>query len=383
MQPLPSHWVTRARSGETRRSAAERAIGQRGAVGRFVGSKLQVKAASRCSRLRFDPQVGERLFQNAVQDLDVPCRTGRAAGARGEDADRGSRAGGGPSAKAAPRRPRWQLGESRGGGAPRASPVWAAKATTVGVRLELVALGPVAIPPAVDEIETEGPAGELERPRRRRRDGRVGRSRKGASIIDYNLPKALDRLRRSVTSNPVNHSRRLYDRTTASRPTLPATEAVRFADQLERSFRGGAWQGPSLTEALAGVTATAAVPPAGRRRAQHRRARLPRRLLARRGAAPDRRRSGGRAVPGGRLAVGSRRQERLRAGLESGARPPRGEPSPTARDRPGARRDALRPAGRRLGSDAARAAARHPAAQRLPHRSDRAAGEGGGTAPSS
>lgn len=38
----------------------------------------------------------------------------------------------------------------------------------------------------------------------------------------------------------------------------PATEAVRFADQLERSFRGGAWQGPSLTEALAGITATAA-----------------------------------------------------------------------------------------------------------------------------
>ena len=37
-----------------------------------------------------------------------------------------------------------------------------------------------------------------------------------------------------------------------------ATEAVRFADQLERSFRGGAWQGPSLTEALAGITATAA-----------------------------------------------------------------------------------------------------------------------------
>lgn len=38
----------------------------------------------------------------------------------------------------------------------------------------------------------------------------------------------------------------------------PVTEAVRFADQLERSFRGGAWQGPSLTEALAGITATAA-----------------------------------------------------------------------------------------------------------------------------
>ncbi len=41
-------------------------------------------------------------------------------------------------------------------------------------------------------------------------------------------------------------------------PTAAATEAVRFADQLERSFRGGAWQGPSLTEALADVTATAA-----------------------------------------------------------------------------------------------------------------------------
>lgn len=41
-------------------------------------------------------------------------------------------------------------------------------------------------------------------------------------------------------------------------PTLPAAEAVRFADQLERSFRGGAWQGPSLSEALAGITAAAA-----------------------------------------------------------------------------------------------------------------------------
>jgi uncharacterized damage-inducible protein DinB len=41
-------------------------------------------------------------------------------------------------------------------------------------------------------------------------------------------------------------------------PVAPATEAVRFADQLERSFRGGAWQGPSVTEALAGVTAAAA-----------------------------------------------------------------------------------------------------------------------------
>jgi uncharacterized damage-inducible protein DinB len=40
--------------------------------------------------------------------------------------------------------------------------------------------------------------------------------------------------------------------------TAAVTEAARFADQLERSFRGGAWQGPSLTEALDGVDATAA-----------------------------------------------------------------------------------------------------------------------------
>lgn len=39
----------------------------------------------------------------------------------------------------------------------------------------------------------------------------------------------------------------------------PVAEAVRFADQLERSFRGGAWQGPSITEALEGVTAAAAL----------------------------------------------------------------------------------------------------------------------------
>lgn len=37
-----------------------------------------------------------------------------------------------------------------------------------------------------------------------------------------------------------------------------SAEAARFADQLERSFRGGAWQGPSLTEALEGLDATAA-----------------------------------------------------------------------------------------------------------------------------
>lgn len=35
----------------------------------------------------------------------------------------------------------------------------------------------------------------------------------------------------------------------------PTTETERLADQLERSFRGGAWHGPSVTEALADLTA--------------------------------------------------------------------------------------------------------------------------------
>lgn len=35
-------------------------------------------------------------------------------------------------------------------------------------------------------------------------------------------------------------------------------EAARLADQLERSFRGGAWHGPSIAEALEGVDATSA-----------------------------------------------------------------------------------------------------------------------------
>jgi len=45
---------------------------------------------------------------------------------------------------------------------------------------------------------------------------------------------------------------------TPTAPTLPTTETSRLADQLERSFRGGAWQGPSIAEALAGVTAARA-----------------------------------------------------------------------------------------------------------------------------
>lgn len=36
------------------------------------------------------------------------------------------------------------------------------------------------------------------------------------------------------------------------------TETQRLADQLERSFHGGAWHGPSVAEALAGVDATTA-----------------------------------------------------------------------------------------------------------------------------
>jgi uncharacterized damage-inducible protein DinB len=38
----------------------------------------------------------------------------------------------------------------------------------------------------------------------------------------------------------------------------PKVETARLADQLERSFRGGAWHGPSIEEALEGVDAAAA-----------------------------------------------------------------------------------------------------------------------------
>ena len=38
----------------------------------------------------------------------------------------------------------------------------------------------------------------------------------------------------------------------------PTTETDRLADQLERSFRGGAWHGPSVAEALADLTAEVA-----------------------------------------------------------------------------------------------------------------------------
>lgn len=44
---------------------------------------------------------------------------------------------------------------------------------------------------------------------------------------------------------------------TAAAPP-PKIETARLADQLERSFRGGAWHGPSIEEALAAVDAVAA-----------------------------------------------------------------------------------------------------------------------------
>lgn len=41
-------------------------------------------------------------------------------------------------------------------------------------------------------------------------------------------------------------------------PDPRRVETARLADQLERSFRGGAWHGPALAEALEGVDAEAA-----------------------------------------------------------------------------------------------------------------------------
>jgi uncharacterized damage-inducible protein DinB len=39
---------------------------------------------------------------------------------------------------------------------------------------------------------------------------------------------------------------------------LPRLESTRLADQFERSFRGGAWHGPALAEAIDGVDAETA-----------------------------------------------------------------------------------------------------------------------------
>jgi uncharacterized damage-inducible protein DinB len=44
----------------------------------------------------------------------------------------------------------------------------------------------------------------------------------------------------------------------ANCPDADRVEVTRLADQLERSFRGGAWHGPSVSEALEGVDATLA-----------------------------------------------------------------------------------------------------------------------------
>src|SRR5262249_52923016 len=47
-----------------------------------------------------------------------------------------------------------------------------------------------------------------------------------------------------------------------SRKETPMSQAQNLADQLERAFRGGAWHGPAVAEALAGVdAATAAARP--------------------------------------------------------------------------------------------------------------------------
>jgi len=45
---------------------------------------------------------------------------------------------------------------------------------------------------------------------------------------------------------------------TETESTAPTTEAARFADQIERAFRGGAWHGPAFAEALVGVDAATA-----------------------------------------------------------------------------------------------------------------------------
>jgi len=44
----------------------------------------------------------------------------------------------------------------------------------------------------------------------------------------------------------------------SSCPDADRVEVTRLADQLERSFRGGAWHGPSVSEALDGVDAALA-----------------------------------------------------------------------------------------------------------------------------
>jgi len=44
----------------------------------------------------------------------------------------------------------------------------------------------------------------------------------------------------------------------SSCPDADRVEVTRLADQLERSFRGGAWHGPSVSEALDGIDAALA-----------------------------------------------------------------------------------------------------------------------------
>ena len=153
-------------------------------------------------------------------------------------------------------------------------------------------------------------------------------------------------------------------------PDPRRVETTRLADQLERSFRGGAWHGPALAEALEGVDADAAAHRIARGR-PHASPRSPATSAFWIDAAPPA--DGGRGVtdvppevdfpPDGAASAG---------GL---ARTP--SPASSGRTAACTRRSrrsttSARRRGGRLGPHGARAAARHPAAQRLPRRPDRA-----------
>src|SRR3954452_13066767 len=59
-------------------------------------------------------------------------------------------------------------------------------------------------------------------------------------------------------TSPVSTGNATVVKPTASCPDADRVEVTRLADQLERSFRGGAWHGPSVSEALDGVDAALA-----------------------------------------------------------------------------------------------------------------------------
>ena len=144
------------------------------------GHRLEAPGEGRVAagRLRLEPQVGEGLFQGGVEGprRRPPVRPGRGR-ARRRSVEALAQ-GGGPRRRRCLRARRCAARWSNArrvalGGRARSG----RRRREVGVALELVGLGAVAIPPAVDEIEAEGPAGELERARRGRGWGRPGRSR--------------------------------------------------------------------------------------------------------------------------------------------------------------------------------------------------------------